>query len=164
VIIRLASKNDYESIWHIFSQVVKDGKTYVFSPDTTKEEFETYWLSAPITTFVAEEEGKIVGTYVIKPNHVGLGDHIANCSYMVSESAQGKGIGKMMCAHSIDYATEMGYKAIQFNIVISTNVAAIALWKKFGFQIIGTIPKAFRHSQLGLVDAYIMFRQLDFQS
>ena len=103
---------------------------------------------------------KIFGTYIIKPNQIDLGSHIANCSYMVHPNAQGKGIGKLLCEHSITNAKQLGYQAIQFNLVISTNLGAIKLWEKYGFEIIGTIPKAFRHLKLGLVDAYIMYKEL----
>ncbi len=99
-------------------------------------------------------------TYILKPNQLDLGNHVANCSYMVDPKAQGKGIGKLMCQHSIDTARDMGFKAIQFNIVVSTNIGAVKLWKKFGFKIIGTTPKGFRHSQLGFVDTYIMYKEL----
>jgi GNAT superfamily N-acetyltransferase len=113
-----------------------------------------------MTTFVAEEGGKIIGTYIIKPNQIDLGNHIANCGYMVSSNEKGKGIGKKLCEHSIQFAKEKGFSGIQFNVVISTNKVAIELWKKYGFQIIGVTPKGFRHSNLGLIDTYIMFKEL----
>ncbi len=109
---------------------------------------------------MVEEDGQLLGTYIIKPNQIDLGSHIANGSYMVSPKAQGKGIGKLLCEHSIQFARESGYVGIQFNIVVSTNVRAIELWKKYGFQIIGTTPKGFRHPEQGLVDTYIMFLEL----
>ena len=113
-----------------------------------------------MTTFVADDNGEILGTYIIKPNQIDLGDHIANCSYMVNPGKQGKGIGKKLCEHSIQFAKESGYKAIQFNIVVSTNTGAVKLWEKLGFRIIGTTPDGFRHSKLGFVDTYIMYREL----
>lgn len=109
---------------------------------------------------MAEEQGKIVGTYIIKPNHPGLGSHIANCGYMVHPDARGKGIGKKICEHSIAFARENGYRAMQFNIVVSTNEVAVALWKKLGFRIIGTTPNGFRHQKLGFVDTYTMYLEL----
>ena len=160
MIIRKATQADYDQIWDIFSSVTQRGDTYVFPPDTPKADLGKHWLAEYMTTFVAEEEGGISGTYVIKPNQPGLGSHIANCSYMVSPDAQGKGIGKMMCEHSIAWAKESGYIGIQFNIVVSTNVVAVGLWKKYGFEIIGTTPKGFRHPQLGFVDTYVMYRSL----
>lgn len=160
MIIRQAFKSDYNQIWDIFSEVIKTGDTYVFYPNTPKTELEKHWFADNMTTFVAEKSGRIQGSYIIKPNQIDLGTHIANCSYMVSPNAQGKGIGKQMCEYSLQFAKESGYKGIQFNIVVSTNKGAVELWKKYGFQIIGTTPKGFRHPNLGLVDTYIMFKEL----
>ncbi|MCC9166392.1 GNAT family N-acetyltransferase [Pontibacter harenae] len=160
--IRKADKVlDYEQIWDIFFQVIKTGDTYVFDPNTSKEALDKYWLADYMDTFVAVDDNDLViGTYIIKPNQVDLGNHIANCSYMVKPNYQGKGIGKLMCEHSIEFAKQKGYFGIQFNIVVSTNTGAVNLWKKYGFEIIGTTPKGFRHKELGLVDTYIMFKKL----
>ena len=158
--IRKATAEDENQIWEIFSKVIATGDTYVFPPAMPRTALKQYWLAAHMDTFVAEEEGKLLGTYMIKPNQIGLGNHIANCGYMVSPEAQGRGIGKKLCEHSLHYAKTCDYQAIQFNIVVSTNTAAVALWKKYGFDIIGTTPKGFRHSQLGLVDTYIMYKAL----
>ena len=158
--IRRATSVDYDQVWEIFSAVIKTGDTYVFNPDTPKEDLAKHWFADYMATFVVEEDGQILGTYIIKPNQIDLGSHIANGSYMVSPKAQGKGIGKLLCEHSIQFARESGYVGIQFNIVVSTNVPAVELWKKYGFQIIGTTPKGFRHPEQGLVDTYIMFLEL----
>lgn len=159
--IRKADKiKDYDKVWEIFSEVIKTGDTYTFEPDTPKEGLEKYWFADYMNTFVAVEEDTILGTYIIKPNQIGLGSHIANCSYMVNPKYHGKGTGKILCEHSISFAKENGYKGIQFNIVVSTNIAAVNLWKKFGFEVIGTTPKGFRHQALGFVDTYIMFKNL----
>lgn len=152
---------DYDNIWNIFYNVIQTGDTYVFDPNTPKEDLHKHWFADYMDTFVAvDNDGTILGTYIIKPNQVGLGSHIANCSYMVNHRYQGKGIGKLLCEHSIEFARQKGYSGIQFNIVVSTNTSAIKLWKKFGFEIIGTTLKGFRHKELGLVDTYIMFKQL----
>ena len=141
--------------------MIKTGDTYVFDPDTPKEAFPKIWLADNMDTFVAvDDDGSIVGTYFIKPNQLDLGNHIANCGYMVNPKYQGRGVGNQMCEHSIDFAREKGYLGIQFNIVVSTNTHAVKLWKKFGFEIIGTTPIGFRHKELGLVDTYIMFKKL----
>ncbi|MDN5215389.1 GNAT family N-acetyltransferase [Fulvivirgaceae bacterium BMA12] len=158
--IRKAGKKDYDGIWEIFESVIKTGDTYVFDPRTNKEALSKYWLAPHMKTYVAEEYGKLLGTYIIKPNQTGLGAHVANCSYMVHPNAQGKGIGKKLCEHSLENAKNLGFKAIQFNIVVSTNQAAVNLWKKYGFKIIGTIPKGFNHLTLGYVDAHIMYKEL----
>jgi GNAT superfamily N-acetyltransferase len=154
-------EKDYEGIWNIFSKVISTGDTYVFDPNTPKEALHRYWFAEYMDTFVVvNEEDVIVGTYFIKPNQIDLGNHVANCGYMISPEYQGKGIGSLLCEHSIGFAKLKGYSGIQFNMVVSTNTQAVRLWKKFGFRIIGTIPKGFRHSNLGLVDTYIMFREL----
>ena len=158
--IRKATEVDYDPIWKIFEAVIKTGDTYAFGPKTQKSGLKKYWFADSMTTFVAKKDDQILGTYFIKPNQAGLGNHIANCGYMVSPKAQGQGIGKKLCEHSINFAKQNGYLGIQFNFVVSTNIGAIKLWKKFGFEIIGTIPKGFRHSTLGLVDTYIMFKEL----
>jgi GNAT superfamily N-acetyltransferase len=160
MLIRRAAESDYEQIWKIFSEVIKAGDTYVFDPATSKSEMQELWFADNMATFVAEVNGELVGTYMIKPNQIGLGNHIANCGYMVSSSARGQGIGKQMCEHSIDFARRNGYIGIQFNIVVSTNTRAVELWKKNGFQIIGTTPKGFRHAALGFVDTFIMYKEL----
>ena len=158
--IRKATQADYDQVWEIFKTVISTGDTYVFDPNTAKEDLQKHWFADYMDTFVVEEQGKILGTYIIKPNQIDLGNHIANCSYMVSPNAQGKGVGKLLCEHSIAFGKEKGYRAIQFNIVVSTNIAAVKLWQKYGFQIIGTTPEAFRHQSLGFVDAYIMYKRL----
>jgi L-amino acid N-acyltransferase YncA len=158
---RADSRKDYEKVWEIFSDVIKTGDTYVFDPDTPKDALHRYWFADYMDTFVAVDDDEVIlGTYIIKPNQIDLGNHIANCGYMVNPNHQGKGIGKLLCAHSIELAKQKGYVGIQFNIVVSTNTNAVNLWKKFGFEIIGTTPKGFRHKALGLVDTYIMFKDL----
>lgn len=160
IIIREALTSDADAIWEIFHQVVKAGDTYAFDPDTTKEVFRTLWLAPNMKTYVAEQNGVVIGSYFIKPNQPGLGAHIANCGYMVRADARGKGIGGKLCAHSIEIAKQLGYRGMQYNIVVSTNTKAVELWKKFGFRIIGNIPGGFRHLHSGYVDAYIMFREI----
>ena len=158
--IRLASEEDMDEVWEIFSSVIRTGDTYVFDPSTPKKDLSKHWFASYMETFVFEEDGKILGTYIIKPNQPDLGSHIANASYMVHPLAHGKGIGKKLCEHSLEIAKELGYQAMQFNIVVSTNEAAVNLWKKYGFEIIGTVPKAFNHQKLGFVDGFIMFKNL----
>ncbi|KAB1159484.1 GNAT family N-acetyltransferase [Tenacibaculum aiptasiae] len=158
--IRKATEKDVDQIWEIFQAVIKTEDTYVFSPETPKTDLQKHWFASYMHTYVFEEEGQILGTYIVKPNQIDLGSHISNASYMVSPKAQGKGIGKKLCEHSLKLAKDLGFIGMQFNIVVSTNKGAVALWKKFGFEIIGTTPKAFKHKTLGLVDAYIMYKEL----
>ncbi len=160
IIIREAAEADFGAIWNIFHPIVKAGTTYAFNPDTTKDEAFNLWMNQPRRTFVAEENGEILGTYYIKANQAGPGSHIANCGYMVGKNAQGKGIATKMCEHSQEVALLLGFKGMQFNSVVSTNTRAVALWKSLGFETIGTLPKAFEHPQDGYVDAHVMFKWL----
>lgn len=158
---RAIDKLDYEQLLEIFLRVIKTGDTYVFDPDTSADDFRKHWLASYMDTFVATDDtGTIYGTYILKANQLDLGSHIANASYMVHPDHQGKGVGRVLCNHSIEHAKNCGYRGIQFNIVVSTNTAAVALWQKCGFSIIGTTPGGFRHPQLGYVDTHIMFRSL----
>ncbi|MCB9983456.1 MAG: GNAT family N-acetyltransferase [Rhodospirillales bacterium] len=159
--IRLAEAGDAEDIWNIFSQVVSKGDSYTFAPDMERKEALSYWMGEDKHCYVAVEDAQIVGTYIIKDNQPGLGSHVANASFMVAPDAQGRSIGRAMGVHALDEARRLGYKAMQFNIVVSTNTSAVKLWEKLGFKIIGTIPEAFQHKELGgCVDAYVMYRKL----
>lgn len=156
--IRKAKDGDFEDVWDIFHQVVKRGDTFAFDPKASKEDCRTLWMLPSFHTYVAEFQNKILGTYILRKNQPGLGAHVANAAYMVHPEARGHGIGKAMGNHSIKQAKKHGFSAIQFNFVVSTNFVAIQLWLKFGFKIVGTVPKAFNHQKLGMVDVYIMHR------
>ncbi len=158
--IRRAIESDFLEIWRIFRSVIAGENTYVNRRDTTKEEAYAKWMNKEAKTFVAESDGKIVGVYLLKSNQVDLGSHVANASYIVDENARGLGVGKALALHSIAQAKESGYRSMQFNFVVSTNEVAVKLWQSVGFKIIGTVPKAFKHSTLGYVDAYVMFLDL----
>ena len=160
VAIREASKHDWDAVWEIFRAVVAAGDTYVFDPEIPREEALEYWFHPAARTYVAESEGRIVGTYILKPNQPGLGSHVSNAAFMVSPSARGLGIGRAMGEHCLNEARRLGYRAMQFNFVVSTNQAAITLWEQLGFTIVGTLPGAFRHRTRGFVDAYVMFQAL----
>jgi len=158
--IRNANAEDCDQIWEIIKEVISKGDTYVFDPYSSKETMLNYWYGPDRHTYVAIDEEKIVGTFMIRDNQPGLGAHVANGSYMVSQAASGKGIGKKMGEFSLAEARRLGYKAMQFNIVIKSNVRAVHLWQNLGFKIIGEIPDAFNHKQNGLTNAYIMYRKL----
>lgn len=160
--IRPAADADFEAMWHIFSTHLAAGETYMFSSaSTTREDGYAYWLGAGVSSFVAALGERVLGMYRLVPNQPGRGAHVANASYMVSPAAQGGGVGRMLGEHSLAEARRLGYLAMQFNCVVSTNTAALKLWEKLGFSIVGTLPKAFRHKRLGHVDAYVMYRLLD---
>ena len=149
-----------DEIWEIFREVVQSGDTYVFDPDISREDALRYWLNPDHHVFVAVDNGHVLGTYMLRKNQPGRGSHVANASYMVSPKARGKGLGSLMCQHSIEEAGRLGFSAIQFNMVVSTNSAAISVWRKHGFEVVGTLPKVFRHETQGLVDAFVMHRFL----
>jgi len=161
ITVRPATPADGEAIWQIFREVIAPGDAFVFAPDTPRAEALAYWFRPENHAYVAEHDGRIVGSYIVKPNQPGLGAHIANAAYMVSPSARGLGVGKRMGEHSLVEARRLGFNAMQFNIVVSTNEPAVRLWQRLGFRIVGTLPGAFKHAERGLVDAYIMFRTLD---
>lgn len=158
--IREASLNDWDSIWPIFKEVVQAGETYAYDQKTTKEKALSIWLTTPQHTYVCEDGNQILGTYYLKPNQAGPGGHVCNCGYMVSSQARGKGVATLLCQHSQKMAVELGYKAMQFNFVASTNEGAVYLWQKLGFDIVGRLPKAFDHPSQGYVDALVMYKWL----
>jgi L-amino acid N-acyltransferase YncA/8-oxo-dGTP pyrophosphatase MutT (NUDIX family) len=159
--IRPASPDDADAIWDIFQRVVAGRDAYVFLPDTPREAAVGYWLARDTISRVAELDGRVVGMYKLVDNRAGLGAHVANASFMVHPSASGRGIGYAMGADCLREARQQGYEAMQFNFVVSTNTRAVTLWQRLGFRIVGTLPRAFRHCTLGLVDALVMYRELD---
>ena len=160
--IHQATEADHDAIWNIFHAVIAPGDTYAFDPKMYREEALAYWLRADTYTYVAENDGRrVVGTYILRPNQPALGSHVANAAFMVAPNARGLGIGREMGEHCLSEARRLGFRAMQFNFVVSTNEGAIRLWKELGFKIVGTLPGAFRHPQKGYVDAYVMFRSLE---
>ena len=159
--IRRAREEDREAIWQIFRAVVAGGDTYVFDPNISRRKALAYWLGPKTRCYVALSDQGIVGSYILKANQPGLGSHVANAGFMVSPSARGRGIGRAMAEHCLLEAHRLGFRAMQFNFVVSTNSRAIALWKSLGFKIVGTLPEAFQHQGLGKkVDAFVMHRFL----
>ena len=158
--IKEASIQDFDLIWPIFHEVAKAGETYAFRTDTSKEEALNIWVKTPRKTYIALDDGEVIGTYYLKTNHAGPGDHVCNCGYMVAASASGKGVATAMCEHSQTMAKALGYKAMQFNFVASTNTGAVRLWQKLGYDIVGRLPKAFNHPTKGFVDALVMYKGL----
>jgi L-amino acid N-acyltransferase YncA len=161
ILIRAATENDRDAIWNIFQATIITGDTFVFDASTPRDKALAYWCAADAATFVAEQNAKVIGSYLLRPNQPGLGDHVANAGYMVDPSVRGSGVGRAMGEHSLDEARRRGYRAMQFNFVVSTNESAVHLWRQLGFNIVGTLPGAFRHAQKGFVDAYVMFRSLE---
>lgn len=160
IIIREAKLSDEDQIWVIIKKVIASGTTYVFYPNSSKHKMIKYWHNKSNYIYVAEWDKKIVGTFIIKPNQPDLGSHIANAAYMVHPDFEGNGIGKKMCLFSLNKAKELGFIAMQFNLVIKENKIAVILWKKMGFQIIGEIPNAIRNKNNSFLNAYIMYQSL----
>jgi ribosomal protein S18 acetylase RimI-like enzyme len=159
--VRRAEESDFDALWEIFRQVVAGGDSFTFDEGTTRGQAHAFWMeSEGAQTYVALLGDEVVGAYLFKPNQPGRGSHVANAAYMVKPGQRGHGVGRVMCEHSLEAARAAGFLAMQFNIVVSTNESAVALWRKLGFSIVGTLPKAFRHGERGLVDAFVMHRFL----
>jgi len=156
------TKSDFEAFWPVFKDIVIAQETYAFDPEIDFETAYDLWCLSPHKSYVIKENGLILGSYYIKANASGPSSHISNCGYMVNPDSRGKGIARKLCLHSQQTAKELGYSAMQFNSVVSTNEIAIKLWEKLGYKIIGTIPNAYHHKKLGLVDAFIMYKQLGY--
>ena len=159
--IRNAIEADFESIWPIFHEIASAGETYPYSQNTSKNEARKLWIHVPRETYVAEVDGEILGTYYLKTNQAGPGSHVCNCGYMVPSQARGRGLATSMCEHSQKVAVKLGYKAMQFNLVASSNEGAVNLWSKLGFDTVGRLPKAFKHPVKGYVDALVMYKWLE---
>ncbi len=159
--IRRAEPEDYNEIWPIIHEAFVQGDSYAFLPETSREEGFRIWMDLPLATYVAIENERVVGTYYLKPNQPGLGSHVCNAGYIVDSTARGKKIGRSMCEHSLKEAGSFGFKAMQYNCVVTTNQVAVDLWKKCGFSIIGTLKNAFNHKEKGLVDDFVMYQWFD---
>jgi len=158
--VRPATTEDDDAIWRILEPTFRAGETYPIPRDVARADALAYWRTPGHTVFVAEDGGDVVGTYYLRANTKGGGDHVANCGYMVAPAAYGRGMARAMCAHSLDEARKRGFAAMQFNFVIASNERAVRLWQACGFEIVGRLPGAFRHPRLGHVDAYVMYRTL----
>jgi L-amino acid N-acyltransferase YncA len=159
--IRPLSDADWPAVWELMEPIIRAGDTYPYAMDMTSEGAHRMWIDVTDAAYVAEDaDGRILGTYYIKPNQPTLGAHVANCGYMVAAGARGSGIATQMCQHSQEEAVRKGYRAMQYNLVVKTNEASVHLWQKMGFTIVGTLPGAFEHAAHGFVDAYVMYKEL----
>ena len=157
---RLAKFSDSDALWEIIEPIIRKGDTYVFDPQSSREELLAYWMNETNTVYVAEYQGVVVGTFILKSNQKGLGSHICNASFMVNTAFSGKGIGRAMGEFALKEAKQLGYYAMQFNMVIKSNTRAVKLWESLGFEVIGEIPEAFKHATLGFTNALIMYKKL----
>jgi ribosomal protein S18 acetylase RimI-like enzyme len=160
MLIRQACLEDDEAIWRVVEPTIRAGETLMLPRDMSEAEAIRYWRAPEHEVFVAEQDGEILGTYYLRANQRGGGAHVANCGYATAPSASGRGVARAMCAHSLERARVRGFRALQFNCVVSTNERAVRLWQSFGFEIVGRLPEAFLHPEIGYVDALVMFRKL----
>jgi L-amino acid N-acyltransferase YncA len=158
--LRPAIDSDRDAIWTIFHDVIASANTYAFDSQMPRQDALALWFRSDAHTYVAESDGRIVGTYILRANQLGPGSHVANAAFMVPPDTQGQGIGRAMGEHCLKEARRLGFRAMQFNFVVSTNESAIRLWQRLGFEIVGTLPEAFRHPEMGYVDVHVMFRSL----
>ncbi len=158
VSIRPAEARDRDAVWSIVEPTIRAGETWALPVDWTREEALAYWFAPGHEVWVANDAGKVVGTYFLRPAFLGPGGHVGNAGYMVDPGAWGKGVASAMCRHSIERAPACGFRAIQFNCVVSSNTRAVELWQRMGFAIIGRSPGSYRHARLGEVDVLIMHR------
>lgn len=160
ITVRPAASADGDAIWDILEPTIRAGETYPLPRDMSREDALAYWLAAGHQVFVAEDDGQVVGTYYLHANQKGGGAHVANCGYMTAPNAYGRGVARAMCGHSLDHAKAQGFRAMQFNFVVSANERAVRLWGSMGFQIVGRLPRVFNHPREGYVDAFVMYQEL----
>jgi ribosomal protein S18 acetylase RimI-like enzyme len=158
--IRSAAADDRNAVWRIMEPIIRAGETYALPRDMTRGDALAHWFAPDRSVFVAEETGKILGTYYLRANRPGPGAHIANAGFMVAAEAGGRGLGQSLCHHALAAAKTKGFQAMQFNFVVASNDRAVRLWQRMGFAVMGRLPRAFDHPGLGLVDALVMFREL----
>jgi L-amino acid N-acyltransferase YncA len=160
--IRAASDDDWPLIWPFYRTIVEAGETYAIDPQTTEEQGRRDWMQVPPgTTFVAvDDHGSVVGSASVYPNRSAAGAHVASASFMVDPGRSGRGVGRALGEHVIDWAREQGFRSMQFNAVVETNQRAVRLWEALGFEVLATVPEAFRHPTEGYVGLLIMYRRL----
>jgi L-amino acid N-acyltransferase YncA len=159
--IRPATNSDRDAIWKIFQEVIAAGDTYPIDPEMSREDAFAYWFQTGARAYVAEQDRQMAGIYTLHPNQSGGGAHVANAAFMVPAIARGQGIGRAMGEHCLKEARRLGFRAMQFNFVVSTNESAVKLWQTLGMKIVGTLPGAFRHPEKGYVDVYVMFQSFE---
>lgn len=160
MLIEPARPADHPALWRILAPVIRAGETYALPRDMSEVEAIAYWTGPDRETFVARNGERILGTYYLRANQPGGGAHVANCGYVTAPEATGQGIARRMCEHSLRHARDRGFRAMQFNLVVSTNTRAVRLWQSLGFAIVGRLPDAFNHPRAGYTDAFVMLRPL----
>ena len=160
MLIRAASDSDDQAIWDVIEPTIRAGETLMLPREMSQAEALGYWRSPGHEVFVAELAGRVMGTYYLRANQQGGGAHVANCGYATATAASGRGVARAMCAHSLQYARTRGFRAMQFNCVVSSNERAVRAWQSMEFAIVGRVPESFHHPRLGLIDTLVMYRLL----
>lgn len=158
--IREIGPDGFDQVWPVFHAVVSAADTFSYDPQMSLEEARAMWTAPPSRAFAAVADDRVVGCYALRPNQQGPGAHVANGSYMVAPDHRGRGVASALCAHSLETARAAGFLAMQFNAVVATNAAAVHVWRKHGFAVVGRIPAGFRHPELGFTDLLVMHRFL----
>ena len=158
--LREMTPADWPAVWDLFRQVAAGGDVFAYDEHTPEAVARALWFGPGCVGYVAEEAGTLLGTYFLRPAQPGRGRHVANAGYMVAPAARGRGLASRMCGHSIEVARRMGFSAMQYVYVVSTNAPAVRVWEKHRFAVVGRVPKAFRHIEFGLVDTLVMYREL----
>jgi L-amino acid N-acyltransferase YncA len=162
VVVREAVDGDWPQIWEFFRAVVADGETYAYPEDLTSEQAQSLWMRQQGRCVVAvDTDGTVLGSATMGPNRPGRGRHVGTASFMVAPAARGRGVGRLLGEHVVDSLRRSGFRGIQFNAVVETNLAAVALWRSLGFEVIGTVPRAFDSRRHGLVGLHVMYRELE---
>ena len=160
MLIRPATAHDHAALWRILEPTIRAGETFALPRDMPRAEAIAYWTAPDREAFLAEDEGRVLGTFFLRANQLGGGAHVANCGYMTRPDATGQGVARAMGERSLQIARERGFRAMQFNFVVSTNEPAVHLWQSLGFAVAARLPGAFLHPRLGYVDVLVMFRAL----
>lgn len=159
--VRRAEEGDTSAIWAVLEPAFRAGDTYTVDPDISAEDAIGYWFASGNSVFVAERGGRVVGTYYLRRNHGGGGSHVCNCGFVTDRAAWAQGVARAMVEHALTAAKETGYRAMQFNFVVSNNARAVLLWQSYGFETVGRLPEAFRTPGGEFVDSLVMYRRLD---
>ena len=158
--IRPATAADAAAIWRVLEPMIREGETYALPRDMSETDALAFWMGEGREAFVASDDGQIVGIYYLRPNQMGGGGHVCNCGYITAADSAGRGVARAMHEHSLQQARDRGFRAMQFNFVISSNDRAVRLWQSLGFETIGRLPGAFLSPSKGYVDALVMHRVL----
>lgn len=160
IVIRAYDAHDAAALWALLEPVFRAGDTYAIDRDISREAALAYWCGPGRAVLVAEIAGEVVGSYYLVRNQGGGGSHVCNCGFVTGPAARGKGVARAMLDHALSTAARAGFRAMQFNFVLSTNTRAIDIWRRAGFDVVGRLPGAFLHPAQGYVDALVMYRGL----